>query len=447
MALTLKSLLRSAALPPALAAQVEIGAEARPEAIPAAGGLAYVSGPAAETVAAWLDRAAEKDTERRALAGEVLHLYREVHLFEQLSTELAALLDFPAVGEVALAQARRLIAASAGAVFVDGEAVVSFGEAARLAECAASLDGRGVVGDRWLGAPLRGHGAIVLQGSDYSSADLKLLNTIALQAGIALENARAVRDREQLAAIQQELETARRIQLSLVPSVFPPFPQRTDFELHAQMTAAKSVGGDFFDFFLIDEHRLGLVIGDVSGKGVPAALYMAVTRTQIKSTALAGMSPAECLLAVNAMLVRDRVSSMFATCFYAILDTRTGRLDYANAGHNPPYALRAAGGAVERFPIGGGLPLGMFAKLKCANASVALAPGDEVFLYTDGVPEATDAALNDFTDQRMEAVLREAPDAACAALIERMNQALLEFTGGAAQSDDVTMLALRYRGA
>ena len=196
-------------------------------------------------------------------------------------------------------------------------------------------------------------------GTPYSTTDLKLLNTIALQTAAAIENSLlcsemvdAVRDREQLAAIQKELDTARTIQHSLVPRTFPPFPERTDFEIHAEMTSARAVGGDFFDFFLIDDDHLAVVIGDVSGKGIPAALYMAVTRTQIKTTALQGMPPEDCLREVNRVLVRERVSAMFATCFYGVLNTRTGQLDYCNAGHNPPLLLRASGAVEPVDPAG-----------------------------------------------------------------------------------------------
>jgi len=427
--------------------------------------LGYVIGPSlpAAALAAFLEHTAAKEQERRALAGEVLHLYREVNLIEQLSQQLAALLDFASVGQAALDQARRLISASSGACFIrEGDhlrGVASFGDPAVIGlPFAESILARGLAdiamdGDfTVIAAPLRSKGVIALAQTSahaYTSADVKLLNTIAMQTAAAIENAMlcvemvaAARDREHLAALQKELDTARTIQHSLVPRIFPPFPERADFDLHAQMTSAKAVGGDFFDFFLLDDHRLGLVIGDVSGKGIPAALYMAVTRTQIKTTALQGMAPDACLLAVNQVLVRDKVSSMFATCFYGILDTRTGQFDYCNAGHNPPYLLRLSGD-VERVPITGGLPLGMFGKLKCVAGSVSLGSGEAIFLYTDGVPEATNAVLDDFTEDRMAASLQAAAGLAPSPLLDHVTRDLAEFTAGAPQSDDVTMLALR----
>ena len=257
-----------------------------------------MTGPpaAAAAAAGLLTHLAAKESERRALAGEVLHLYREVHLIEHLSEQLAALLDLSAVGQSALDQARRLIAASHGGILVreepggplrsvasfgasgDGQAaplppssrfaasIVERGIAEIVNDCAA--DPRALEAERSLRslicAPLRAKqrtvGVIALantRGTPYSTADLKLLNTIALQTAAAIENSLlcsemvvAARDRAQLAALQKELDTARTIQHLLVPRTFPPFPDRRDFDIHAQMTSARAVGGDFFDFFL-----------------------------------------------------------------------------------------------------------------------------------------------------------------------------------------------------
>lgn len=448
--------------------------------------LGWVTGTpgTAAALASLLSHLAAKESERRALAGEVLHLYREVHLIEQLSEQLTALLDLSAVGKSALGQAHRLIAASCGAILVreaiDGalNSVASFGGdtvplspsspfahsvlrrglAEIVNDCASDPRISGVAGTlrSMICAPLRAKqrtvGVIVLANTadtPYTAADLKLLNTIALQTAAAIENSMlcaemvdAVRDREQLAAIQKDLDTARTIQHSLVPRVFPPFPDRIDFDIHAQMTSARAVGGDFFDFFLIDDDHLGVVIGDVSGKGTPSALYMAVTRTHLKTTALRGVLPKDCLLEVNRLLVSEKASSMFATCFYGILNTRTGELLFSNAGHNPPYLLRSTG-AVEPLPEASGPPLGMFPSEQYADGSALLLAGDGLFLSTDGVSEANNRDLEDFTDQRLVEVLGAASSLACRALIERVYAAILAFTAGAAQSDDITMLSVR----
>jgi len=445
--------------------------------------LGWVTGPpSASALAALLNHLAAKESERRALSAEVLHLYREVHLIEQLSEQLTALLDLEAVGKSALEQAHRLIAASHACILlVDkpgsplrmaasiGEAHEDLSPISRIAESAMQRgvaeivnddDPRAVAAISVVCAPLRAKqrtvGAIVLtnnQGVPYTSTDLKLLNTIALQTAAAIENSLlcsdmliAVRDREQLAALQKELDTARTIQHSLVPRIFPPFPERADFDIHAQMTSAKAVGGDFFDFFLIDDDHLAVVIGDVSGKGIPAALYMAAARTQIKTTALQGMPPDECLAEVNRVLVRDKVSSMFATCFYGVLDTGSGEFSYCNAGHNPPHLLRASG-LVEPVSEQGGLPLGLFDGRPYARGATRLLPRDAVFLYTDGVPEATNAALDEFTDERLTGVLSGATSSSCQDIITQVTREVLAFTGGAPQSDDITMVTVRIQGA
>jgi len=209
------------------------------------------------------------------------------------------------------------------------------------------------------------------------------------------------------------------------------------------MTSARAVGGDFFDFFLVDENRLGVVIGDVSGKGIPAALYMALTRMQVKSTAILGMSPAECFLEVNRVLVRERVSAMFATCFYGLLDLTTGEFQYCSAGHNPPYVTRAASGKVEALADVGGIPLGLFDGMGYVNSSVHLMPGDAVFLYTDGVSEAQNIAEEDFSDERVIEGLRANRELDCRALIGEMSRRVALFVDGAPQSDDITMLSVR----
>jgi serine phosphatase RsbU (regulator of sigma subunit) len=448
--------------------------------------LGWAIGPpaSAAAIAALLTHLAAKESERRSLAAEVLHLYREVHLIEQLSVQLAAVLDVSAVGKSALDQARKLIAASRGGVLVMDEQcgrlrpVACFGgdQPPLTATCrlTASIIERGIaeIVNDWeadpraeesegvigslICAPLRAKqravGIIALAndaGTPYSAADLKLLNTIAMQTAAAIENTLlcvemvdAARNREQLAAIQQDLETASAIQHALIPRIFPPFPERTDFDIHAQMTAARSVGGDFFDFFLIDDDRIGVVIGDVSGKGVPAALYMAVTLTHVRTIAQQGTMPEECLLEVNRLLVREEVSSMYATCFYAILNTRSGELCYCSAGHNPPYLLRTSG-TVEAVAKAGGLPLGMFDGFGYTSASVYLAPGDALFLYTDGVPEGANPALEDFTDERLVASLRDGMSLPCREIIDLVMRDLLAFTAAAPQYDDITMLAVR----
>ena len=207
----------------------------------------------------------------------------------------------------------------------------------------------------------------------------------------------------------------------------------------------REVGGDFYDFFLIDTERLALVIADVSGKGVPAALFMAMSRALLKATALLGVPPAECLGLVNEQLCRDNRSEMFVTVFYGVLDTASGRLEYGNAGHNPPYVVRAGGG-VEPVPRTGDMVLGGLEGIAYHAGSSALAPGDTLVLYTDGVTEAMDADERLFTEGRLEEYLGRVSGSSPEDMIRGMVEEVRRFAGETPRSDDLTALAVAYRG-
>jgi phosphoserine phosphatase RsbU/P len=253
----------------------------------------------------------------------------------------------------------------------------------------------------------------------------------------------AVLEHDQLVSIRHELDIASEIQQSILPRTFPPFPERHDFEIFAEMIPAREVGGDFYDFFLIDDERLGLVVGDVSGKGVPAALFMAVTRTLLKSAALAGVPPAECLQRVNNLLCLENSSEMFVTVFYGIMNTRSGALVYSNGGHNPPYLLRGAGRA-EALAGTGDMVLGALADIPYREKTANLARGDGIFVYSDGITEAMDAAGSLFSDQRLAAFLAQTNGAAPEQLIRGAVAAVKAYCGDTPQSDDITALAVRY---
>jgi sigma-B regulation protein RsbU (phosphoserine phosphatase) len=256
----------------------------------------------------------------------------------------------------------------------------------------------------------------------------------------------AAHDHERLVALARELDIAKRIQQSIVPKRVPAFPGRAEIAIHGSMQAARSVGGDFYDYFFIDDHRLAFAIGDVTGKGVPAALFMAVSRTLLRATAARGSSPAECLASVNDTLCAEEVGGMFVTCFYGVLDTRTGCTQICNAGHNPPYILRG-NGSVEPTPQVGGFMLGMFADAIYEATTVDLDPGDSLVLYTDGVTEAVNAAEEPYEEERLEATLRRLA-ATGATVTEQIVGGVMadveQFSSGVPQADDITVLALTW---
>ena len=246
--------------------------------------------------------------------------------------------------------------------------------------------------------------------------------------------------------IEGELSVAHDIQMSILPKMLPPFPHHESFNLFATIAPAKEVGGDFYDFFQIDEAHLGLVIADASGKGVPASLFMAVTKTLIKATACVDRSPAETLGEVNDELACNNDQSMFITVFFAILDLRSGELRYANAGHNPPLLI-GRDGALSYLPRTGQLVLGAMEDYRYRCDTLSLSPGDRLFLYTDGVTEAMNEVGEQYSEQGLLATLAAQPPIAIDALTDATVAAVRRFAGAAPQSDDITIMVVEYLGA
>ena len=245
--------------------------------------------------------------------------------------------------------------------------------------------------------------------------------------------------------IEKELVMAREIQASALPNTFPAFPERTEFTLFASMTPAKEVGGDFYDFFLIDNDHLALVIADVSGKGIPAALFMMVSKTLIKNELLNGCDPAAALDRVNAQLREQNSSMMFVTVWLAVVEISTGKGLACNAGHEHP-GLRRAGGDFGLVKYPHGVFVGVSEKARFTNREFELHPGDRVFVYTDGVPEATADSGEMFGEERLEAALNTCADGSPEEILRAVKGAVDEFVGEAEQFDDLTMLCLEYRG-
>lgn len=247
------------------------------------------------------------------------------------------------------------------------------------------------------------------------------------------------------AQLENELEMAAQIQVSMLPSDFSSFSERGEFDIFAHMDPARNIGGDFFDFFLIDDDHLGLVIADVSGKGIPAALFMMVSKTLIKNSALAGLSPARTLEAVNRQICENNQEEMFVTVWLGVLEISSGKLIAANAGHEYP-VLKRLDGEFMLYNDKHGLVVGAMDGSKYREYELTLSPGAKLFVYTDGVPEATDADGQLFGIDRMLDVLNRSKDNSPAEILTDVRRAIDTFVGRAEQFDDLTMLCLEYKG-
>lgn len=245
--------------------------------------------------------------------------------------------------------------------------------------------------------------------------------------------------------IESELSIARDIQMSILPKLFPAFPDRPEFDVYATVKPAREVGGDFYDFFFLDDSHLFFALGDVSGKGIPASLFMAVTTAFLRATAVRGASPEDVLARVNTKLCVGNDTCMFVTVFCGILNIRTGETFCADAGHNPPLLIPESGD-VEFVHAPKSAALGVFEEMIYRNYRFTLKPGDKLFLYTDGVTEATDVKQELYSEERLRADLVELRDRSPEEIIQQMLARIDDFARGAPQADDITMLVLEYTG-
>jgi len=259
----------------------------------------------------------------------------------------------------------------------------------------------------------------------------------------ATESLRAsIEERQKIAT---ELGVAAQIQLDALPSTFPPFPDRPEFDIYACMRPAKEVGGDFYDFFLLDEDHLCLVIADVSGKGMPGSLFMMTSKTRINDHALYSRSPAAILTEVNNLLCENNTAQMFVTVWLGILEISTGNLTAVNAGHEYPI-LRKPGGEYRIVPDKHYLAVAAMEGVRYKEETYRLEPGSTLFLYTDGVAESTNAEKELFGTERMLQALNRNPNGEVREATEAMQQAIDAFVQDAPQFDDITMLCIRYNG-
>ncbi len=308
----------------------------------------------------------------------------------------------------------------------------------------------------WLQAEgFRGHAVVPLVVEDHAIGalvvnsrsprrlgedELRLLQLMANQAAIAIETARLHSEDLERLRMQQELDIGREMQRSLLPAEYPRLP---GYEFGVLYQAARQVGGDFYDFCWVrgEDQKLGLIIGDVSGKGVPAALFMAMCRTNIRAAVLSGRTPSEALKRANELILNDSQSDVFLTAVCALLEPQTGRLTYANGGHNKPLLLRAATGEVRELTARG-IILGRFEEVELEEEQIEFAPGDTLILYTDGVSEAIDAEQQPFGEDRLKSILASHAGDSPEEIVSAIAEAVSSFAGAEPQADDFAIVAV-----
>ena len=291
--------------------------------------------------------------------------------------------------------------------------------------------------------------AIIIQGITYGiqfiifatvSAAVYMFSVIVQQL-----NSRYEDQQKESSRIETELTMASSIQADMLPNIYPAFPERSEFDIYASMNPAKEVGGDFYDFFLIDDDHLCLVIADVSGKGVPAALFMMASKIILSNYAKMGKNPAQILSDANDAICSNNREEMFVTVWLGILELSTGKLTAANAGHEYP-AVKSADGSFELYNDKHSFVIGGMEGTRYMEYTVYLNPGSKLFLYTDGVPEATDASGELFGTERMLEALNFYPDASPEQILKSVREGVDKFVKDAEQFDDLTMLCLEYKG-
>jgi serine phosphatase RsbU (regulator of sigma subunit) len=402
--------------------------------------------------------------DKHDLARETLERYREINLLYRVSETIGASLDPSDVPRLVLDEAERVIPSDAAA-FLLGDAAPGAGweEAAALIDNVRST-GRPDIAT-WVPAadgalasalcvPVRAGekvlGAVVLARTVgrkmFTASDEKLLLGLASEAGIALERAWLHEQEKRHLQLEEELAVARRIQLTLLPTAPPTVP---GWEFAATYAAARHVGGDFYDFLdhALADNRLGLVIADVVGKGVPAALMMAYSRAVLRAQAMAGHSVVEVLEGANSLMIQERQSRPFVTAFHAQIELDSGCLSFASAGHDAPLWIAADGTTVRPLEAPGVI-LGAFRQTGLEPRSIMLEPGDTVVFYTDGVTEARDHDRQLFGDERLEqaAVAAVAAGGSAQSVLSSVIEAVADFTAGAEQADDLTIIVVRREG-
>ena len=279
--------------------------------------------------------------------------------------------------------------------------------------------------------------------SAFTSGDETMVEYFAGLVAAALVRIRAHKAALERAAVQRDLDLARELQGGLLPKVFPTREEAPGIELFARLEPAKEVSGDLYDFFPIEPGKMCFVVGDVSGKGIAAGIFMAVTRTLIRATAVPGRGPVEIMNRVNAQLAKENQASLFVTMILGIVDTATGRMVYGQGGHNPPILVPAQG--KPTYEPAGGMPLGVFEDAKFGERELQLKPGETLLVYTDGVTEAMNQAKDLFGEDRLEKAVTGVADLSSEKIAERVIEQVEGFVLEAERSDDITLLAIQRR--
>lgn len=285
----------------------------------------------------------------------------------------------------------------------------------------------------------RGACDFITKPIDFKDLEITIFN--AIEQYLTLK--KAMEAQNQLSDLEKELTIAQNIQQSIIPHHFKPFPANSNFEILGTMIAARQVGGDFFDFFAIDEDHLAFVIADVSEKGIPAALFMAMSRTIIRTLAQQSATTADCLKEANRILCLDNDTCMFVTSFYGVLNIQTGEFEASNAGHNPPFIL-SADGTIREIANCEGIPLGVSEQSEYSRHLFKLQKDECLIMYTDGITEAMDPQYHLYGEERFEESIQSAPKGVSLyELINHILDDLHRFTAGAIQSDDITILCIK----
>ncbi len=279
--------------------------------------------------------------------------------------------------------------------------------------------------------------------SAFTSGDETMVEYFAGLVAAALVRIRAHKAALERAAVQRDLDLARELQGGLLPKVFPTREEAPGIELFARLEPAKEVSGDLYDFFTIEPGKMCFVVGDVSGKGIAAGIFMAVTRTLIRANAVPGRSPLEIMNRVNAQLAKENQASLFVTMILGIVDTATGRMVYGQGGHNPPILVPAQG--KPTYEPAGGMPLGVFEDAKFGERELQLKPRETLLVYTDGVTEAMNQAKDLFGEDRLEKAVTGVADLSPEKIAERVIEQVEGFVLEAERSDDITLLAIQRR--